>query len=896
MEDFRPSPPSPPLRGAGAQPLALRACQLAWWCALVIVLAMYTLGMPARIEQLVTVTPYNHSFQLNPTQAAYLSNLGIPLPAYFWYVLTLELLTATIYVTVAALIYWRRAAEVGAILVSLLLICYGSTETAFTIGLKNAHPDLTLFARRTLQAAGEWLSLVVFFIFPDGYFVPRWTRGAALAYAVACLLWLLFPELPFNVTSPTFNEWQPWSYLFLVGVHTVGFVALTTRYQRLGEGVERQQIKWAVFGLAFAASASLIRYTVDTFVGAFNLFSSQEEGLVYNTILRPTQWIFLWAFPIGLAFAMLRRRLWAIDPIITRVVVYALLSGLLAATVLASSAILERSLIAELSGVTSLTATVTGVLVVLVAHGRLQRWVDQRFNRRRVDAQNALRCFADELGTYVTPAHVQQILPERLAELLRLEYSTLLMERPGGGYGPVSVYGRAEQPTPLDGPMLADLAQGEVVTRPDTAWPLILPLRAPHVNGSLALIGVLAVGPHRSGRPYDREDVVVLRLLADRAASTLALAASMERERQAGSRAQIINPYRPNRPLPAESPLFVGRRADLVIVAEQLTVGVSVVLTGEHRMGKTTLLQQLPAFLGPACRCVLLDGQRLAVGGNLAALCHEIACTLAEATGQQPPPFTAYQERPDAALLRHALPAARAAAHGRRLILLLDEFEELERRVRDQRLDRAAVGLLRFVMQHEPEITLLLSGSTAPEELGPDLWPNLLNAALHHRLGPLDLDAARQLVIAPLEPNLRYQPEALSQVLALTDGHPYFIHVMCSTLVIRANRHGSRLVTREDVDVATAEAIELAAPHLVSLWHDSSDDERRLLRALADDEPRPVAASELAGRAGLGANRAARALRRLARRGLFATTADGWYRWRLGLFRTWVREVAPDDE
>jgi hypothetical protein len=895
MQSVQPSPPPPLVGVLTMQRLALRVCQLAWWAALLTVLTMYTLGLPTRLEQLVTVTPYTHGVHLNPTQAEYLNDVGIPLPAYFWYVLSLELLTAGVYAGVAVLIFWRRPGEIGVVLVSLLLLCYGSTETTYTLTLKNTSPDLWLLPRRTLQVIGEWLSLVVFFIFPDGRFTPRWTRWAALAYAAVCLLWLLFPELPFNVTSPTFNDYYPWAYLLLVGIHTVGFVALALRYRRLGDGVERQQIKWAVFGLAVGAGASLIRYTSDPFVTIFSLFTSTQERFAYNALQRPVQWVLLWAFPIGLAFALLRRRLWAIDPIVSRVVAYLLLSGLLAATVLAGSTALERMLIADLGGAASLTATVAGLLVVLAAHSRLQQWVDGRFNRRRVDAQNALRNFADELGTTVTPAQVQRLLPERLSELLRIEYSTLLMERPGGSYGPVSEYGRAEQAITLDRPALAELGRGEVISHPDTAWPMLLPLRAPQADGGLALIGVLAVGPHRSGRPYDREDRLVLQLLADRAASALALTALMERELQAGAMGTLVNPYRPNRPLPAESPLFVGREADLATLAERLASGASVVLTGEHRMGKTSLLQQLPAFLGPRYRGVLVDGQRLAVGGNLMALCHELACALHEAVELEPPPFAAFQERPDAALLRQTLPAVKAAAGGRQLVLLLDEFEELERRVQDQQIDRAVLGLLRFVMQHEPGVTLLLAGSTPPEELRTDLWPDLLNTALHHRIEPLDDDAARQLVTAPLDRQLRYAPEALRQVLALTEGHPYFIHVVCSTLVMRANRRGSGLVTREDVDMAAAEALELAAPHLVGLWHASRDSERRILWALAAAEPGPAGASDLAARAGLGRDEATQALRRLTRRGLFAATPDGRYRWRLRLFQRWVRDVAPGD-
>ncbi|MFV9505644.1 MAG: AAA-like domain-containing protein [Oscillochloridaceae bacterium umkhey_bin13] len=888
---------SPPPRLVGllaSQDLVLRVCQGAWWAALALVLAFYTVGLPGRIAQLIAVTPYPRGMQLSPLTASYLNSLGIPIPAYFWYVLSLELLTAAIYLGVAMLIFWRRHHELGVVLVSLLLLCYGSTETTFTFEVKNYNPEPWLLLRRILQAAGEWLSLVVFFIFPDGRFVPRWTRWVALAYAIVCLLWLLFPELPFNVTSSTFNEGHPWSYLLLVGIHSLGFVALALRYRQLGDGIERQQIKWAVLGLAIVASAVLIRYTFDPFIILFNLFEVPEERFLFNVLHRPTQWIFLWAFPLGLAFAMLRQRLWAIDPILSRFVAYLLLSGVLLMTVLATSLFLGQILHTELSGGLALAATTTGLIVVLTAHGRMQRWVDRRFNRRRLDAQHALRQFADDLGTTVTPTEVQRLLPERMVELLRLEYSTLLMAQPDGRYAPVSAYGQNDQPLTLDPAALAKLEHGELISHPDTAWPLLLPLRTPQVEGMPSLIGLLAVGPYRSGRPYDHEDNLILQLLADRAASALALAALIEREQQVNANHQLVNPYRPNRPLPAASPLFVGREADLAILAERLGAGAAVVLTGEHRMGKTSLLQQLPSFLGPHVSCVLVDGQRLAVGGNLSTLCHELACALCEAVAIDPPPFAAFQERPDATLLRQILPAVKVAVGERQLVLLLDEFEELERRVQDQQIDRAVLGLLRFVMQHEPSLTLLLVGSSPPEELRHDLWPDLLNTALHHRLEPLAAAAAQQLVTSPLDQQLQYTPAALNQVLALSAGHPYCIHVICSTLVTQANQRAISLVEPDAVAEAASTALELAAPHLVSLWHRSHEDERRILRALADTEPQALAAHAIAERAGLSPSQARNALRRLTRRGLFASSATDEYTWRLGLFQLWVREVAPE--
>jgi hypothetical protein len=870
--------------------LALHATQVAWWAAFLSVLAMYTLGMPTRIAQLVLITPYSRGMQLDATRAAYLTQTGVSLPVYFWYVFSLEIATALLYISVATLIYWRRPNEIGAILVSLLMLSYGCTETTYTLALKNAYPDIWLLPRRALQETGEWMSLTVFFIIPDGRFSPRWTRWLALGYGVFCLLCLIFPELPFNASSPTFNEWNPWSYLSNAGLHMVGFAALALRYRSLADGVQRQQIKWALSGLVIGASASIIRYALDPVVGALQLFNDVQSRVIFDSFERPVHWIFIWSFPVGLGFALLRRRLWDIDPIISRVVAYLLLTIALIMTTVLSSVGLERFFSTQLNSSGRIVVTVVATIGVLSFYGRLQGWLDRRFNRQRIDVREALRHLADEIAAMANPAQVQQILPEQVAQIARIEYSALLIETASGDYQLSSIFGNTDHTIALDTALIAQLGQGGVIRRPETPWPLLLPLRAPQADGILYLIGVLALGPHRSGRPYDRADEKVLQLLVDRAASTLALAVLIAHDQRVSGRVQISNPYRPNRPLAAESPLFVGRANDLAFLAEQLAAGVAIVLTGERRMGKTTLLQQLSARLGPGCLAVPLDGQRLAVGGDLTALCHEIASALYEVVGLPPPPFAAFRERPDAALLREAIPQAYVASGERRLVLLLDEFEELEQRVRDQQFDRATLGLLRYLMQHEDRITLLLVGSTPPEQLRPDLWPGLLNTALHQRIEPLAEEAARQLIVAPVAPQLCYEELALSQVLTLTGGHPYFIHVMCSTLILHANQHGRSRITDEDVAAAHRQALELAGPHLADLWHTSHAHERQLLQTLTEYEAGAVA--DLAAWAGLSVEHAGEAMRRLVRRGLLYADPDGCYRWRLQLFSAWVRQTA----
>jgi hypothetical protein len=373
--------------------------------------------------------------------------------------------------------------------------------------------------------------------------------------------------------------------------------------------------------------------------------TNQAARFAYDVAGNLVYWLFLGLGIICYAIAVLRFRLWDIDPIISRVIAYLILTITLVLISIASSVLLEQLFTIRLSGTLQVAITIASIIAVVSFYRRLQHWLDRRFNRQWIDARESLRHFADQIGTMTDLAQLQQMLPLQVAQIHRIEYSTLLMRDAQEHYTIAHTFGTHDHPT-LAAPIITQLQHGLVIQQPNAPWPLVLPLRVPQPNGPLSLIGMLALGPHKSGRPFDRADQEVLQLLADRAASALAVASLLANQRQNEGQSRIIDPYLPNRPLAANSPLFVGRSADLAFLVEQLTRGVSVVLTGEHRMGKTSLLQQLPSYLEPTCLSVSIDGQRLIVGGGLVQLCHELATELTLAVGLAPPPYADFRERP----------------------------------------------------------------------------------------------------------------------------------------------------------------------------------------------------------------------------------------------------------
>lgn len=236
-------------------------------------------------------------------------------------------------------------------------------------------------------------------IFPDGRFLsPRWRWVGVAAAAVVALAELavllgqpLLTEYPAMVANPFYMpEADP---LFAIVRATEGLLAiplfvlavcsLVLRYRR-ADDVGRHQIRW----LAAAASAAVAGFAC-SFIAPPELAQTFEAIgiLALNTI------------PIAIGVAIIRYRLYEIDRIISRGISYALISIVLLGAYAGAVLLLQRP-IGTLFG----SQTITVALSTLVVAGlfqpvrsRIQRTVDRRFDRTRVDAQRTTAAFSDRL-------------------------------------------------------------------------------------------------------------------------------------------------------------------------------------------------------------------------------------------------------------------------------------------------------------------------------------------------------------------------------------------------------------------------------------------------------------------------------------------------------------------
>ncbi len=313
------------------------------------------------------------------------------------------------------------------------------------------------------------------------------------------------------------------------------------------------------------------------------------------------------------------------------------------------------------------------------------------------------------------------------------------------------------------------------------------------------------------------------------------------------------NPYQAGRPISSPE-MFFGREDVFDFLKQQLIGKVQdniVVLHGQRRTGKTSILYQIQVTerLGPDVLPVLIDLQGIIPEG-LASFVYQLADEIANRVKVNLPDLADFQENPLSRFQREFLPEIWQKLKGRRLLLMLDEFELLETYVRESNLDQTIFSFLRTLIQHEPNLAFLFAGTHKFEELDPSRW-ELLSGALYKKISFLDQKAAHRLITEPVKGILKYESEAIDTIFQLTSGHPYYVQLVCSELFSVAISQDISTITSADVKSITESLVERATPQLVTAWNDLSTTEKLVLAAtstaitLAITRKRFVSAGEI---------------------------------------------------
>lgn len=295
-------------------------------------------------------------------------------------------------------------------------------------------------------ATTSWLGLIfpLFFImvlYPTGRPPsPRWLWliRAGLGMCVFFVLLVTFSRTysaidlgrDWAVTNPIgFIELGEYQNLFfalwgigLISMAILSVASLIIRFRRAA-AVEREQIKWLLFACAMFAASYGIAYPINTL----------PEWTTYRTAANFLWQISMIGIPVSIAIAILRYRLWDINLLIRRTLVYAGLSATLAVVFLGSVTLFQMGFTA-ITGQRSAVATVLSTLLIAALftplRKRIQNDIDRRFFRKKYDAEKTLADFSASLRQEVDLNEMNEKLLAVVDESMQPEKIVVWMNSP----------------------------------------------------------------------------------------------------------------------------------------------------------------------------------------------------------------------------------------------------------------------------------------------------------------------------------------------------------------------------------------------------------------------------------------------------------------------------------
>lgn len=427
----------------------LALARLTWVALAGLALLQFGAGIPARYVDLLTTNGQDRSTWTAAAYHAALAQLGLSPSFVAAYNVALAVAVAMGSCAVAAVIVRRRSDDWLALFISLFLLTLGTGLTGITPALVQSQTPWRVPFQ--IEMAFIDVSFPLFCaIFPDGRFVPRWTRLLALIWIPAMLYEIFNPDDPIKTRDTV-------GLLLLVGGVITGVCAQIYRYRRVSGPIQRQQAKW----VAIAVAALLLEVTIlaNLVPVLFPLLMQPSvPGVLYQLagplILFPT----LLLIPFSIGIAVLRYRLFDIDLIINRALVYGTLTAnIVGVYVLVVGAL---SMLFRTYGNALIAFLATGVVAVLVhpLRERLQRGVNHLLYGQRDEPYAVLARLGQRLRATLAPEAVLPTIVETIAQALKLPYAAVGLKQ-GEEVRIAAAYGLLVG-TPLSLPLAY---QGEVI-------------------------------------------------------------------------------------------------------------------------------------------------------------------------------------------------------------------------------------------------------------------------------------------------------------------------------------------------------------------------------------------------------------------------------------------------
>jgi hypothetical protein len=410
----------------------LLGARIVWVIVVLPTLGLFVASIPSYFAYLhiLSATPTTDlGAQLARQDVQQIQMVGLSIDFYAWYSVILTSIFVIVYSLVGLVLFLRKSENRMALFASFTLVVF--SIQAINLNAVQTLPSIGNAASMGINLLGS-LSLSLFFLlFPSGRFVLRWTRWLAV---VLVIYWTVDIFIP-SSAPPVVGALSFVLFLILAGSLVVVQIY---RYRRLSSAIERQQTKWVVFGTSLGLGGYLI--------GILVVFGLLREVFNVNVVIFLICVTFLdgllLLLPISIAIAILRSRLWDVDTLINRTLVYGSLTALLACLYFGSVVGLQALLRGFTGG--NDVAIVGSTLIIAALfqplHRRLQKMIDRRFYRSKYDAARTIANFSATLRNEVDLQQLSEQLVAVVQETMQPAHVSLWL-RPTKQDGEHSAWG-----------------------------------------------------------------------------------------------------------------------------------------------------------------------------------------------------------------------------------------------------------------------------------------------------------------------------------------------------------------------------------------------------------------------------------------------------------------------
>jgi tetratricopeptide (TPR) repeat protein len=303
---------------------------------------------------------------------------------------------------------------------------------------------------------------------------------------------------------------------------------------------------------------------------------------------------------------------------------------------------------------------------------------------------------------------------------------------------------------------------------------------------------------------------------------------------------KLLNPYIAGAPV-VEPSMFFGREDVFNWIEQNLTgrfVNHILVIHGQRRVGKTSVIKQLPNRLPPHFIHIFFDLQgrtHTSIDRFQWWLAREICRAIHQARGLSiPTPERELFSQDTEYLVSIFLPQVLSQIEQSILLLTFDEFDTLTETEIQDSLTRPLIAYLRRLFDL-PKLNFIFSIGSSGHKLEnmQASYTEFFKAALYRKISFLKQEDCARLISQPVEGVLQYDAAAVERIYAITSGHPYFTQLICHELFSLCQKTGNRVITKQDVDSVLEDVIERGTVNLKFVWDEATDLEKWVLASLA---------------------------------------------------------------